>query len=109
MVGGALSTVSILYTGHGVPQSGILSQLLFSLYLNDNVHCTPADINLFVDDTSTYVVAKSAPQLQINLQMAINDLSVWFSDWGLTLTAKKKIGCAGIIKTKFASADIAVS
>ena len=61
MVGGALSTVSILHAG--VPQGGILSPLLFSLYLNDIVHCTPADINLFADDTSTYVVAKLAPQL----------------------------------------------
>ena len=74
MVGGALSTVSSLLAG--VPQGGILSPLLFSLYLNDIVHCTPADNNLFVDDASTYVVAKSAPQLQINLQMAINGLSV---------------------------------
>ena len=104
-VGGALSTVSIFDAE--VPQGGTLSPLLFSLYLNNIIHGTSADISLFADDTSTYVVAETAPQLQINLQTAIDDLSVWLSDPGLTIN-RKKITSVGIIKTKLASEDISV-
>ena len=59
--------LSILHDG--VPQGGILSPLLIFLYLND-MHYTSADINLFADDTSTYVLAVTAPQLQISLPIA---------------------------------------
>ena len=45
--------------GAGVPQSAILSPLLFSVYVNDLSSATPArNINLFADDTSAYVTSQ---------------------------------------------------
>ena len=74
----------------GVPQGAILSPLLFSLYINDIVECAEAaDFNLFADDTSAYVVAKSAATLQSQLQTVLDKMSVWLRTWSVSVNFKK--------------------
>ena len=74
----------------GIPQGAILSPLLFSLYINDIVECAEAaDFNLFADDTSAYVVAKSAATLQSQLQTVLDKMSVWLRTWSVSVNFKK--------------------
>ena len=65
-VGNQISGVEELHAG--VPQGAILSPLYFSIYINDIVNSADADFNLFADDTSVNVTAKSPEVLQQKLQ-----------------------------------------
>ena len=74
----------------GVPQGAILSPLLFTAFVNDlPQHGSTADINLFADDTSASVRAKTASTLADGLRTAVAECSVWFDRWFLTVNNKK--------------------
>ena len=86
-VNGSVSAFASLHAG--VPQGAILSPLLFSLYMNDIHSSGTDDINLFADDTSMYVIDKSACGLSQRLQKAVDDVSTWFSAWLLSVNSAK--------------------
>ena len=86
-VGNQLSDVQLLRAG--VPQGAILSPLFFSLYINDIVKSAEAEFNLFADDTSLYVTAKSPAALQHRLQSVLNKVSSWFRAWAVSVNFKK--------------------
>ena len=87
-VSGQTSAFADLHAG--VPQGAILSPLLFIAYVNDLPHlASSSDVNLFADDTSASVWAKSAPDLSFKLQAAVDECLAWFSKWHLTINQKK--------------------
>ena len=87
-VAGVTSQFADLHAG--VPQGAILSPLLFTAFVNDlPQHVSTADINLFADDTSASVRAKTASTLADGLRTAVAECSVWFDRWFLTVNNKK--------------------
>ena len=86
-VDGVLSDFEYLQAG--VPQGAIISPLLFSLYMNDISASSESQINLFTDDTSLYVVHKSALSLSKQLQEAIDGVAAWFRKWLLSVNSAK--------------------
>ena len=87
-VGGAVSAPVSLDAG--VPQGAILSPLLFLVFMNDISHASPtASVNLFADDTSLFVSAKTPATLQSRLQAAVSDLGAWFERWALRINQAK--------------------
>ena len=81
------ATVNLLA---GVPQGGILSTLLFLLFINDISEATTSPILLFADDTSIYTNIRTLNDN--NLQILQNDLvqlEVWARKWCIEFNSNK--------------------
>ena len=107
VVGRSLSPVEDLHAG--VPQGAILSPLLFSLYMNDIVQATGADVNLFADDTSVCVTDSTASGLQLKLQATVDRLAAWFASWALTVNGKKSALMVFTTKRSVPSVSISIA
>ena len=74
----------------GVPQGGILSSLLFIVYVNDlPAAILKGEANLFADDTSVYVAHKDTQCLQHHLQAAVDEVQLWMFTWLVSVNALK--------------------
>ena len=73
-VAGVTSEFADLHAG--VPQGAILSPLLLTVFVNDlPKHVSSSDINLFADNTSAYVQAKTTCALADGLHAAVAECS----------------------------------
>ncbi len=68
----------------GVPQGSLLAllgPLLFLVYINDIVADIQAQINLFADDTSLFMIVNSPDRTAAVLQSDIDTISRWADQW----------------------------
>ena len=73
----------------GVPQGGVLSGLLFALYVNDlPAHIENAKISLYADDAKIYSEITDKKSVQ-NLQSDIDRMVDWCQQWRLSLNPDK--------------------
>ena len=74
----------------GVPQGGIVSPLLFLVYINDIVNCSNlAECVLYADDTNLYMSSSSISDLFTTANVALAEYKGWFNANKLTLNAGK--------------------
>ena len=73
----------------GVPQGSVLGPQLFSIFLNDIPEFERTNLALFADDTAIYAhsfcAAVAAKQIQIHLNM----LEKYYSQWKVTINPEK--------------------
>ena len=86
-----------------------MSPLLFSLYMNNIVQCTEANVNLFADDKSVYVTDKSPTGLQAKPQTVVNRSTSWFDTWGTTVNHQKSALMVLTTRRAVPSVDVSLS
>jgi hypothetical protein len=75
---------------YGVPQGSILGPLLFILFINDIVNCSPLlFFLLFADDTNLLLSGNSYEDILITLNPELVSLSEWFKANKLSLNVAK--------------------
>ena len=65
----------------GVPQSSILGTLLFIIFINDIVNEINAEIKLFTDNTSLYLIVDNPSDTDFLLNQDLNQMQRWSEKW----------------------------
>ena len=90
IVNSILSTIFNIETG--VPQGGVLSPVLFSIFINDILMSqdnNKINSNLFADDLASFCSSKSIHKIERELNQFLTNMEKWLFKWRLEINAKK--------------------
>jgi hypothetical protein len=69
----------------GVAQGGLISPVLFSLYVNIPSPSHHVDLALSADDTAVIATSRKPTLLVSYLESYLIDIQRWFSEWGIAI------------------------
>jgi hypothetical protein len=72
----------------GVAQGGLISPVLFSLYVND-MPSHNVELVLYADDTAIIATSPKPTLLVSYLESYLNDLQRWLTDWRIAINVSK--------------------
>ena len=73
----------------GVPQCSIIGPLLFLIFINDIVNDIKANIRLFADDTSLYIIVEDPVAYAAVLNHDLSQISSWSKKWLVNFNPSK--------------------
>jgi hypothetical protein len=74
----------------GVAQGGLISPVLFSLYVNDMTSPSyHVELALYADDTAVIATSRKPTLLVSFLESYLNDLQRWLSEWRIAINVSK--------------------
>ena len=74
----------------GVAQGGLISPVLFSLYVNDMPSPSHhVELALYADDTAVIATSRKPTLLVSYLESYLNDLQRWLSEWRIAINVSK--------------------
>jgi retron-type reverse transcriptase len=74
----------------GVAQGGLISPILFSLYVNDMPQPSHhVQLALYADDTAVIATSRKPTLLVSYLESYLNDLQRWLSEWRIAINVSK--------------------
>jgi len=66
----------------GVAQGGLISPILFSLYVNNMPSPSHhVELDLYADDTAIIATSRKPTLLVSNMETYLNDLQRWLNEW----------------------------
>ena len=77
------------YIRAGVPQGSVLSSSLFLVYINDIVNDIGANIRLFADDTSLFIIVDDPVTAAERLNADLSRISNWADTWLVSFNPTK--------------------
>ena len=78
-----------IHVESGVPQGGVLSGLLFNIYINDMPQIFEyVNTSLYADDAKLYASANSTEDI-VKIQKDLDKLASWCEEWRLRLNVQK--------------------
>ena len=75
----------------GVPQSSILSPLLFNVLMSDLPSAESVQMSVYADDLALFSVNRNPEAAWNNIQRHILNLNNWANKWGQQFNTEKKI------------------
>ena len=72
-----------------IPQGSILAPVLFKIFINDIVNEINAEIKLFPDDTSLYLIVDNRSDTVFLLNQDLNQIQRWSEKWLVRFNPKK--------------------
>ena len=87
---------------HGVPQGGILSPTLFTIFVNDIQSILPKGVQgaLYADDMAMWTTEEHIGTAQIRLQEALDNITKWTEDWMMKMNPDKTTYTTFTLSTK---------
>ncbi|GFR60787.1 RNA-directed DNA polymerase from mobile element jockey [Elysia marginata] len=87
---------------HGVPQGGILSPTLFSMFMNDIQTIVPKGVygTMYADDMAIWATEEYTGTAQARLQLALDALRMWTEKWLMKINPEKTTFTTFTLSTK---------
>ena len=73
----------------GVAQGGLISTVLFSLYVDMPTPLHHIELALYEDDTAVIAMSRKPTLLVCYLESYLNDLQRWLSEWRIAINVSK--------------------
>jgi hypothetical protein len=74
----------------GVAQGGLISTVLFSLYVNMPSPSHHVELDFYADDTAIIAISLKPTLLVSYLESYLNDLQRWLSEWRFAINVSKR-------------------
>ena len=85
----------------GVPQGGVISPILFLIYVNYITNILPKHVSntLHADDLAIWSAAEQTSTAAYRLQMSVDRIEQWSKDWGLEINKVKTVATLFTLST----------
>ncbi|GFS23096.1 RNA-directed DNA polymerase from mobile element jockey [Elysia marginata] len=95
---------------HGVPQGSILSETLFSMFMNDSQTIIPKGVYtaMYADDMAMWATDEYTGTAQARLQLALDAQRMWTEKWLMKINHEKTTFTTFTLSIKFQTVGLKI-